>query len=57
MQTAIIDSTVLVPEAVESVTEILTRMGWCWEFCGNDIVVNVPVDDSPLFDFIFEAVL
>ena len=37
-----------------SVTEVLFRMGWCFDYHDTDkeIVVNVPVDDEELFDFL-----
>lgn len=33
--------------------EILRRMGWNFDWEGDTIVANIPMDDDELFDFIF----
>lgn len=37
-----------------SVMEVLSRMEWCFDYHDTDreIVVNVPIDDEELFNFL-----
>lgn len=33
--------------------EIVERMGWCYNYIGNNTyLINVPIEDESLFDFL-----
>ena len=54
MVTKKIDVSFFNEEDFDSLTEVLSRMGWCFDYHDTDgkIVVNVPIDDEELFDFL-----
>ena len=54
MVTKKIDVSFFNEENLYSVMEVLSRMGWCSDYHDTDreIVVNVPIDDEELFDFL-----
>ena len=54
MVTKKIDVSFFNEEDFDSLMEVLSRMGWCFDYYGTDrkIVVNVPIDDVELFDFL-----
>lgn len=54
MITKKIDVSFFNEEDFDSLTEVLSRMGWCFDYHDIDrkIVVNVPIDDVELFDFL-----
>lgn len=54
MVTKKIDVSFFNEENLYSVMEVLSRMGWCFDYhdTGREIVVNVPIDDEELFNFL-----
>ena len=54
MVTKKIDVSFFNEEDFGSLMEVLSRMGWCFDYYDTDrkIVVNVPMDDEELFDFL-----
>lgn len=54
MVTKKIDVSCFNKEDLYSVMKVLSRMGWCFDYHDTDgeIVVNVPIEDEELFDFL-----
>lgn len=51
MQTRIVYTSSLCPDAVFTALEIIKRMGWSHDENG-DILVSIPTEDEHLFDFL-----
>lgn len=57
MVTKILDTSTLNADSIYSALQVLIRMGWAYDFNGdesNGFIVNVPIADEHIFDFIFE---
>lgn len=54
MQTRIVYTSSLCPDAVFTVLEIIKRMGWSHDEPdeNGDILVSIPAEDEHLFDFL-----
>ena len=53
MATKKLNLSVLHEDAQRDCMEIVDRMGWCYDYIGEDTyLVNVPIEDESLFDFL-----
>lgn len=53
MATKKLNLSVLHEDAQCDCMEIVDRMGWCYDYIGEDTyLVNVPIEDESLFDFL-----
>lgn len=56
MVTKRLDVSILNGEGQRDCMEIVKRLGWCYDYIGEDIyLVNVPIEDEGLFYFLINA--
>lgn len=42
-------------EAQEALLELFGRMGWCYDLEEEKLIVNIPVEDTRVYDFLVNS--
>lgn len=55
MKNYTIDTTLFIPEYVDALEKILTRLGWMPERDSDTITISVPCEDEWLYNWVAES--